>query len=274
MRKVGIEKGAEWIGEGFGILRKHPAEFLLMGLIYTGISLIPYGFGMLVILLLGPALMGGMIHASRQAADGLKPRVGALFHAFQDGDRIGSYIALCLPVVAFVILLIFLFMPVFIPLGHALQNAGVDTSDPGNSEAVAEALKPILASMVGHVLVLMVITVVLGFLTGMLLFLASARIMLAHEPAFRAMRSSFLACKRNFGAYFILMLLVAVTVFTVQIMFSLMMPRLLVVVLTSVPINALWGPVLYSAHQSIFATDAPVTDDAPPPSPTTHTFEA
>jgi uncharacterized membrane protein len=109
----------------------------------------------------------------------------------------------------------------------------------------------------------------------MLTFLASARIMLDHDTAFAAMRTSFRACSRNFGAYFILMLLVGVGLFMLQVGFSFLLPRTLVALFTAVPLNSLLGPIVFSAYRSIFGeTDASSSTSEPSPPPPTHTLQA
>lgn len=276
MQKVGVEKGVEWIGTGFRIVRGHPVEFLLMSLIYTTISLVPF-LGLPVIVLLGPALLGGMIHASREASLGHRPRVGQLFQAFQDGDRTGSYIALCLPYVAFFVALIILFFPLIAAIFHAAQSGQINPRDSSDSAALAEALRPIITGMLGSLMLRFLTLIALAFLVGMLTFLAAARIMLGHERAFAAMRSSFSACLRNFGAYFVLMLLLGMGMFIVRAILSLALPGVLVVLLTGVPFNALIGPIVYAAHCSIFGEDNHDSDVAPTPAapaPSSHTFEA
>jgi hypothetical protein len=276
MRKVGVEKGVEWIGEGFRILRRYPTEFLLMGLIYTAISLVPYGFGLLVIFFLGPALLGGIIHASRSADSGQKPQVSQLFQAFKDGDRVGSYIALCLPALAFVVILIAMAIPIVSAIGHALPSGDLDPQSASDRAAMLAAMQSVLPHITGRLLLFIVVMIVFGFIGGMLTFLASARIMLDGDRAFAAMGASFRACARNFGAYFILMLLIVFGVFMVQVLLSQVLPRTLVVLFTAVPLNSLLGPIVFSAHRSIFGEHVPArTPDEPtPPGPSSHTLEA
>lgn len=276
MRKVGVESGVNWIGEALRLLRRYPTVFLLMSLIYTGISLVPFGLGFIVILLLGPALKGGMIHAACEAEAGRDVRVGMLFKVFEGGERIGSFIALCLPVLALGVLLFVLYFPVLMPVIQAIMDGRVDPAS-GNDAATMAALKPIIEPLVGRILLLLLLTLVLSFLGGMLLFLASARIMLAGEGAFAAMRSSFLACARNFGAYFIFMLLIGFGLIVAQTVLSLLLPRVLVLLAISIPLNAMWGPMLYAAHRSMFDDspgNGPNADAPSPTSPAASSFEA
>ncbi|RAP56228.1 BPSS1780 family membrane protein [Oleiagrimonas sp. MCCC 1A03011] len=272
MRKVDVGASIEWIGSAFRTVRAHPTEFLVMGLIFTLIPLVPL-LGGIVILLLGPALLAGMIYAAREADQGRTPKIGQLFQAFQEGDRIGSLIALCLPVFAAGILMILVAMPIIM----AIAGSGkIDASTLSDQAALAAALHPILAGMAGRLLLTFALIVVIAFIAGMLTFLAAACIMLGHDPAFTAMRKSFAACARNFGAYFVTVLLLGLGLGLVRVMLSLLLPDLLAALLTSTPYYALLGPLTYAAYRSIFGDDVSHREDeavAPPP-PISHTFEA
>ncbi|KGI76612.1 BPSS1780 family membrane protein [Oleiagrimonas soli] len=273
MRKVDVGASIEWIGAAFAAVRAHPAAFLVMGLIFTVIPLVPL-LGGIVILLLGPALLAGMIYAAREADQGRTPKVGHLFQAFQDGDRIGSLIALCLPVFAALLLMIVVAMPIII----AIANSGqIDAQTLSDQAALAAALHPILSAMAGRLLLTLVLIVVIAFVAGMLTFLAAACIMLGRDPAFVAMRKSFAACARNFGAYLITVLLLGLGLGLLRIVLSQLLPEILAAVLTSTPYYALLGPLTYAAYRSIFGDDtsAPVNEAAPPPPPSSsHTLEA
>lgn len=271
MRKVGVEKGFEWIADGFRILRRYPGPFLLMGLVYTGISLVPFGLGLLVIFLLGPALLGGIIHAAHTASLGQAPRPEQLFQAFKEGDRVGSFIALCLPTLAFVFIMVVLAIPIITAVAHALPAGDLDPQSSADRAAMMAAVKSVLPHVTGRLLLFFLAMIVFGFIGSMLTFLASARIMLDHDTAFAAMRTSFRACARNFGAYFVLMLLIGVGIFVLQLVFSLLLPRILVTLFTAVPLNSLLGPIMFSAYRSIFGDQPPeaVRSGAP-----THTIEA
>lgn len=277
MRKVGVEKGVEWIAEGFRTFRRYPGPFLLMGLIYTAISLLPFGLGVLVIFLLGPALLGGIIHAARTASDGRVPRLEEMFQAFREGDRIASFMALCLPTLAFVVILVVLAIPIFAAVIHALPGGALDPQSAADRAAMLAAVKSVLPNVTGRLTLFFVALVVLGFLGSMLTFFASARIMLDKDTAFPAMRTSFRACTRNFGAYFVCMLLIGIGIFILQVLFSLLLPRILVTLFTAVPLNALLGPIMYSAYRSIFGTpdaDSTQPDGSATPDAATHTLQA
>jgi hypothetical protein len=277
MRKVGVEKGVEWIGDGVRIFLRYPGPFLLMGLIYTAISLVPFGLGVLVIFLLGPALLGGIIHASRTATAGQAPRLEEMFQAFKEGDRIGSFIALCLPTLAFVVILVVLAIPIFAAVIHALPGGELDPQSASDRAAIIAALKSVLPHVTGRLALFFLAMIVLGFIGSMLTFFASARIMLDKDTAFAAMRTSFRACTRNFGAYFVCMLLIGVGIFLLQVLFSLLLPRILVTLFTAVPLNALLGPIVFSAYRTIFGTpeaDSALAGATAPPAAPTHTLQA
>jgi len=279
MRKVGIDKSGQWVGEAFGILRAHPAPFLLMGLIYTLISQLPY-LGVLITLLLGPALIGGMLHAANLASANQAPRVGQMFHAFTDADRIGSYMALCLPYIGLSLIMIILLIPAYPAVIGALrgQTTGM-TSPEADIRHMLEALRPLITSHIGAVFVWLLAYVVLAFIASMLTLLAPARIMFAREGAFTAMRNSFIACRTNFGAYFLLVVLLFSISLGVLILASVLaafMPRPLASILAMTPFNVLVALVVFAMHRGIFGNAAGGANPAPEPAatPGTHTFEA
>jgi hypothetical protein len=264
MRKVRIGAGLEWLREASGIVRAHPAEFLGMGAIMTVIAVIPL-LGSLVMLFLGPALIAGTIHAAHQAAQARKPRIGQLFQVFQEGDRVGSYIALCLPLLG-----------AGIVLAIMLHNAGITAqmlSDPKALQATMEAFFG-----TGKGVVFLLVAIVVMLIAGMLTFLATPSILLDRKPAFVAMKNSFRACAGNFGAFFIALFLLGLGIQILHLLLGLLLPNLLATVLAYTPYYALVGPLAYVAYRSIFsnpeADAAGPASSQPPPPPTRHSFEA
>ncbi|GEM_PF-1794278 len=282
MNKVGINHSRRWIGEAFGMLRRHPVPFLLMGLVYTLLAQLPWLIGFFIALFLGPALMGGMIHAAREAAAGRTPRVGQLFHAFQEGDRIGSYIALSLPVIGLVFVMVAMLIPVIGPLVASLQaQAGGSGADAITYEQLRSILAQQISATPGTFFLLVLFYLLGAFVVSMLTFLAPARIMLARETAFTAMRSSFAACRTNLGPYFllgILMFLIALGMMTLARVLGTVLPPALASLLAMGPFNAFVALVVFATHRSMFGDQTPSQEQASAnpaeKAPDAHTFEA
>lgn len=279
MRKVGIDKSGQWIGEAFGLLRAHPAAFLLMGLVYTLISHLPF-LDVLIVLLLGPALIAGMLHAANLASSNQAPRVGQMFRAFTDGDRIGSYMALCLPYVGLFMIMVVLLIPAFPAIMGALRGQSTGMASPeADIKHMLDALRPLITSHPGASLLWLLVYVVLAFVSSMLTILAPARVMFAKETAFTAMRNSFIACRTNFGAYFLLVVLlfsISLGVWILGSVLAAFMPRTLASILVMSPFNVLVALVVFAMHRGIFGDAADGANPAPEPAarPETHTFEA
>lgn len=277
MRKVGSDKSGQWIGEAFGLLRRHPGPFLAMGLVYTLISQLPV-LGFLVTLLLGPALIGGMLYAAGQAAAGHTPRVGQMFRAFQEGDRIASFMALCLPFIALFVVMVALLLPAFPAIAEALRGqtaSGVPT-DAGVKQML-DALTPLVTSHPGAFALWMVAYVVLAFVTSMLTFLAPARIMFERRRAFTAMRESFLACRTNFAAYFllaVLLFLLSLGMMILDTVLATFLPRMLAAILAMSPFNVLVALAVFAMHRTIFGGQAGAAPPQDPPASPSHTIEA
>lgn len=275
MRKVGAGTSLEWIRDAIVIVRSHPGVFLPMGLILTLIPLVPV-FGPVVMLLLGPALMGGMIHAARETRYGRNPKIGDLFRAFQEGDRIGSFMALCLPIFAAIVLLIGLAIPI---ATRAIDSGQVTRQTLADPHALQTALVHVIATMgTGMVWLLLVAALAVMLLAGMATFLATALVMLGRRTAFPAMKASFLACTRNFGAFVITVLLVGIAAQGLQLVLNLFLPVLLAAVLANVPYYAVFGTLGYTAYRSIFddSEEAGDTNSSSytAPAASRHTFEA
>jgi hypothetical protein len=61
------------------------------------------------------------------------------------------------------------------------------------------------------------------------------------------------------------------------VLFSLLLPRILVTLFTAVPLNALLGPIVFSAYRTIFGTpeaDSAQAGATAPPAAPTHTLQA
>src|SRR5688572_14934560 len=98
-RTVEAGRGVAWMTEAIQLVMKAPAVFLVQALIVAVISVIPV-LGQLAMLVLGPALLAGMVWSMREADQGREPQIPQLFEGFTREGRIGGLIALCLPAIA------------------------------------------------------------------------------------------------------------------------------------------------------------------------------
>ncbi len=92
-RKVDAGKGFAWITGAVELIFKNPLVFLVMGLIFAVIGIVPI-LGSLALLVIGPALLGGMVYAAREQAAGRPADIAQLFQAFREPGKIGPILLL------------------------------------------------------------------------------------------------------------------------------------------------------------------------------------
>ena len=114
--RVTVGRGWGWIVEGWRLFAKAPGIWLLIMLIYLGISMvlsfIPF-LGPLAYALLAPVLAGGMLYGAAALDRGESLEIGHLFQGFKDQDRMGPLVVLgliSLAAGALMVLVVFVFM--------------------------------------------------------------------------------------------------------------------------------------------------------------------
>lgn len=207
-------RGWGWIVEGWQLFAKAPGIWIVIMLIYLGISvvlsLIPF-VGMLAHALLSPVLGGGMVYGAAAQARGETLEVAHLFRGFQDQERMGPLVLLGLISVAsyvLIALVILVFVGGGLIVGVALDSTG--------AVVPPEAMGGLLA---GAGLVALLIILVIGFLIVMALFYGIPLVMLAGQNAWPAALDSVAACWINmlpllvFGLIYLVLAVVAVIPF-------------------------------------------------------------
>jgi len=209
--RVDAGRGWGWIVEGWQLFAKAPGVWIVMLLIYLGISvvlsLIPF-IGALAHALLNPLLIGGMLFGAAALARGEALEIGHLFRGFQDQERMGPLVMLGLISVAGYVL-IFLAIVVFV--GGSVAT-GVMLESTGTSVAPAAAS----GLFVGAGLIVMLIVLSIGLLVTMALFYGIPLVMLAGQNAWPAAQDSIAACWINtlpllvFGLIYLVLVVVAI----------------------------------------------------------------
>lgn len=255
--------GWTWISKAIDLNKKQPAVFPVMGLILAAIANVPF-IGGLVILILGPALIGGTMYAAHLASTGGQPAIGNLFQGFQDGDRVGSMVALCLPAVVAILVIGVLF---FIFAVGAAVGGGFSAAEAGNPMAL-------LAAMGMSAVIFAPIAIALMLVAWAMTYFAIPRVLLDGEGAFDAMKQSFAAAKSNAGAFLVALLLIMLG----AIVLSLLLVQVLHLgwigsLVVGTAMYAIAGPTFYFGYRAIFgagdeaAVDASTSPQAPPPPP-------
>ncbi|HET6602887.1 MAG TPA: BPSS1780 family membrane protein [Xanthomonadaceae bacterium] len=259
--KVEAARGVKWIGEGAQLALKNPAAFAVMGLIIGVIGIIPI-LGGLALLVLAPALYGGIVYAAREQQQGRKAEIGHLFQAFQTEGRLPQMVLLCLPLIGGYIVAGII---AAILLGGALLSAGVASA--ADSEGMLRALMG-----AGSVVLLfaLVLVIAIMLLVWALIFFAIPKLILQGGEAFAAMKLSFAAAKANIGAYLIFVVLVAVAYGVVAWLFAQISPWFagLAASVVVLPV-ACCG--MYLAWRDVFGAgetvELPVMGTSPEPAP-------
>jgi hypothetical protein len=200
-QQVPAGNGLQWLTGSINLILKNPAPFALMGLLVGVIAMVPI-LGGLALLILGPALYGGIMYAAREQVAGRKADFPQLFQAFREEGKLGKMMMLCLPGIAAGIVIAVLAVVV---LGGALLGAGVSSSSNAGAGMAA-------AFGLGGVLFLL-IALAVGLASYALTFFATPAVMLDSAEPVAAMKQSFQACLANLGAILVYVgILIVVTV--------------------------------------------------------------
>jgi hypothetical protein len=240
--KVEAGRGLTWLTEGIRLVIANPMPFLVMGLILAVINFIPI-LGGLVLTICGPALIGGIVYAAREQAEGSKAEIAHLFRAFQEPGKIGPMLLLCLPaIVGGAVLLI---LGLMFGLG-ALIGGGLSASS-GATEGIAGAIG-------GGFLVLLLVAVTLMFLIYALQFFAVPRVMLDGIEPFAAMRESLGACIANIGAFLVFAIVLFVAF--IVLAFVLMLVPIIGWIALVAAASVVFATAEYFAWKQVFGTEA------------------
>lgn len=250
-QKVEAGRGVEWIKQAFSLLMANPGVLLVGALILGVLSAIP--ILNLVMVVIAPALCGGLIYAMREQDRGGTPEVGQVFAAFQQQGKIGPMLLLCLPALIGGVVLVIL---MFIFGGAAIMAIAAGAS--GSTGAGAAGM--------GGIFLVLIFAIAIGLFVAATTFHAIPRVMLDGIEPFAAMKESLSASLANIGA----MLLYWVIVFVVFLVLGLVIgwiPILGGLVLFSVYYGIYCGAA-YAAYKDLFGSSiAPVDYMPPPPAP-------
>ena len=190
--RVEAGRGWGWIVEGWQLFARAPGVWIVILLIYLGISvvlsLIPF-VGGLAYMLLSPVLAGGMLYGAAALARGETLEIAHLFRGFQDQERMGPLVLLGLISLAGYVLMalvVMVFMGGGFIMGAALDSTGAIVPP--------EAMGGLLA---GAGLIALLIILVIGTLMAMALFYGVPLVMLAGQNVWPAVQDSVAACWIN-----------------------------------------------------------------------------
>jgi len=234
-----VDAGAagRWLQRGWSLFTQSVGLWLLlalvMGIIFVVLNFVPL-LGGLVGALLMPALFGGLVYGAREVEHGRPLEFGHLFQAFREPGRAGPMLTLGLvPMGAAVVTGV---------LAAALMSGAAGAGMAHGSGGTG------MGMMAGGGLLMMLISLLIGLVSGALLLFAIPRVMFGLDAPMAAIQSSFRAVLDNIAAYIVL----AVIYFVLAILAAIPLGLGFLVLM---PVMA--GAV-YSAHAEVFP-DQPAT---------------
>jgi hypothetical protein len=251
-QRVPAGRGLQWLTDAVQLVLQNPVPFALMGLVVGVIALVPL-LGSLALLILGPALYGGVMYAAREQQAGRAADFQQLFQAFKEDGKLPKMLVLCLPgVVAGVVIVALAVM--FI--GGALLGGGLSASAGASSSALGTSLG------VGTA-VFVLVALAVGLASYALTFFATPRVMLEAAEPFDAMKDSLQACLANIGAVLVFVAILLGTVVLLSVLLSLI-PILgqLLLMVALVPVAS---AASFFAWRDVYRQ--PITQELPPATP-------
>ncbi len=220
IRKVPASAGAEWLLGAFGLLRKSPLGFGLLGLIYAGLSLIVVltaqsvpalgGALQLVFLLIGPLLMAGMIFAAHEVDEGRSVAPAHLLAAIRTG-KAGRVITTLVPQIALALLCLGLLYVIVGPANiekliefWVKLQTQAQTQGQIDPDLMAEMMRDLPAGRLG-LWFIAVAAIAFGAIFFTLTIIPD--IMFTDVRLVAAMQRSYRACTQNFLALLMFLLL-------------------------------------------------------------------
>ena len=208
--RVDAGRGWGWIVEGWRLFAQAPGIWIVILLIYLGISVvlsfIPFVGGLASMLLL-PVLGGGMLYGAAAQARGEPLEITHLFRGFQDQERMGPLVLLGLISLGGYVLMA-LVLAVFVG-GGLMMGATLDST---GAIVPQQAMGGLLA---GAGLVALLIILTISVLIAMALFYGVPLVMLGGQNAWPAAQDSVAACWINilpllvFGLIYLVLAVVA-----------------------------------------------------------------
>ena len=264
INKLPASNGAQWLLDGFALLRKAPLALGLLGLVWGGVSALASVTGQLwfslVLWLLGPLLFGGVAYAVREVDLGRSAHPMHLVQGMREGKLV-RFLVMLLPQLTalFVLAALLVAMVGSDQLQHMAEVMEKLQGNPNPDPALVESLP--IGSLFAWLVMVLVVSLVAGFFT----FIAIPDVMFTDRGGMSAMALSLRACLRNIGAVLVFMMLFVIVLFAltigVQILVAVLgfaigqMPALFIgqLLLTSA-LLPLIGGTIYSAWRHMLGS--------------------
>lgn len=233
-RKVSASAGAEWLLGGFALLRRSPFGLGALGAIF-GVLGLAANLAMLgqqttlalllqlALVLVGPLLIAGMIHAAREVDEGRSASPVHLLRGIRDGKAPRLLATLLPQVVAAAVALVLLVVVIGPSQWSHVMSVMAQLEGQANPDPELVRQLP-----VGRFGLWLLLVFAIGIAASFCTFTAIPQMMFSDRGAIAAMVDSFRACVRNLPAMivFFLLLLVAALALNFAVLLVAMVVRL------------------------------------------------
>ncbi|MEF8833541.1 MAG: BPSS1780 family membrane protein [Halofilum sp. (in: g-proteobacteria)] len=236
-QRVDAGAAGRWLQRGWQLFTRSAVLWallaLVMGVVFMGLHFVPL-LGSLVAAIVMPALFGGLVYGARELDEGRSLEFAHLFQAFREPGRAGPMLMLGLvPLAAMVLTGV---------IAVGVMSGAADAGTASGSGGMG------MGTMAGGGMVMMVVSPLIGLVSGALLLFAIPRVMFGLDAPMAAIQASLRAVLDNLLAFIVLAVIYFVLAIVAAIPFGLGF-------LVLMPVMA--GAV-YAAHAEVFARQGAV----------------
>lgn len=229
IRKVPASAGAQWLIDGFALLKASPGGFGLMGVLYGVFAAVIIGMAVLVPqvgfalqalqIIAAPILTGGMVWAAREVAQGRNVGPATFGEPLRQG-KVGALLVTLLPQIVLGLVMAMLLvvlvgvdnMQIIANVMDKMQNAG-----PG-----AQPDPALIAALpAGRMLLWLLCVVALAFVLLLMTFVAIPGVMLGGNSGIEALLRSWRAGVRNLPAVLVFAVVLFITLIGMTILIAI-----------------------------------------------------
>lgn len=223
IRKVPASAGAEWLLDGFRLLKRSPFGLGTLGIIFGALGLLSSlaaqhgqsALGMtlqLAFVLIGPLLLAGMIYAAREVDEGRGATPAHLLRGVREG-KAGRLIGTLIPQFVAMLVLAALLIAMLGPQGLQDMAQTVEKlQGQVNPDPALVAQLPL-----GRLMAWFALAIVVGVVAGFFTFTSVPDMMFGDVRLFASMGRSVRACLRNLGAMAVFFLLAVIAVVALNV---------------------------------------------------------
>ena len=229
IRKVPASAGAQWLIDGFMLLKASPGGLGVMGLLYgIFVAIVVVTAGLVpqatfavqaVQFIAGPILAGGMVWAAREVMQGRSVGPTAFGEPLRQG-KVGALLVMLLPQVALGLL-----MAVLLVVLVGVDNLQTIAAVMEKMQSMGPGAQPdpaLLASLpAGRMLLWLLCVIVLALVLLLMTFVAIPGVMLGGNDGLEALRRSWRAGVRNLPAMLVFVVVLIITLVGMTVLIAI-----------------------------------------------------